>query len=126
MPYSLDLRKRVIAAVRAKKQTLDQIAESFGVSASTVDKWAQRWRATKRVAALPWAGGRRRSLRNSATAIRAEVRKQPDATLDELCARVKTATGVSAKRSMMSRELARLNLPRKKRRSTTTSATRRG
>ena len=125
MAYSQDLRERVIAAVRAKRQSLAQIAQTFGVSESTVDKWAQRWRATGRVAALPWAGGVKRSLRDCAAVIRDEVRQQPDATLDELCARVEVATEVKASPSMMSRELARLGLPRKKRRSTTASATRR-
>jgi transposase len=126
MAYSQDLRERVIVAVRAKQQSLAQIAQTFGVSESTVDKWAQRWRATGRVAALPWAGGVKRSLRECAAAIRDEVRKQPDATLDELCQRVEAATDVKASLSMMSRELARLDLPRKKRPSTTASATRRG
>jgi transposase len=126
MAYSQDLRERVIAAVRAKQQSLTQIARTFGVSASTVDKWAQRWRATGKVAALPWAGGVKRSLRDCAAVIRDEVRKQPDATLDELCQRVEAATGVKASPSMMSRELTRLSLPRKKRPSTTASATRRG
>lgn len=126
MAYSLDLRKRVIAAVRAKRQTLAEIARTFGVSASTVDKWSKRWRETKQVAALPWAGGRKRSLRDCEAAIRDAVRQQPDATLEELCARVGAATGVVATRSMMSRELIRLDLPRKKRVSTTANGTRHG
>jgi transposase len=126
MAYSLDLRKRVIAAVRARQQSLSQIARTFGVSESTVDKWAKRWRETRQVAGRPWAGGKKRSLRTCAAAIRAEVRQQPDATLEELCERVAVATGVKATRSMMSRELQRLNLPRKKRVSTTASAPRRG
>jgi transposase len=126
MPYSQDLRERVMAAVRAKKQSLDQIAETFGVSPATVDNWAKRWRETGNVAALPWAAGAKRSLRDCEPAIRAEVAKQPDATLEELCARVEAATGVRASASMMCRELQRLDLPRKKSRSTTASATRRG
>jgi transposase len=126
MPYSQDLRERVISAVRAKKQSLDQIAQTFGVSPATVDNWVRRWRETGSVAALPWAGGAKRSLRDCVPAIRAEVVQQPDATLEELCARVKAATGVHANASMMCRELQRLDLPRKKRRSTTANATRRG
>lgn len=39
MAYSQDLRERVIAAVRAKRQSLDQIAQTYGVSAPTVDNW---------------------------------------------------------------------------------------
>lgn len=126
MAYSQDLRERVIAAVRAGEQSLSQIARTFGVSESTVDKWSRRWRETGRVAAKPWAGGPKRALRDCAAVIRAEVRKQPDISIEELCERVTTATGVTASQSMMSRELARLKLPRKKRVSMTASVPRRG
>ncbi len=126
MPYSQDLRERVIAAVQTGGQSLSQIARTFGVSDSTVDKWSRRWRQTGQIAAKPWAGGRRRSLRDCAEAIRAEVRQQPDLSVDELCERIAAAAGVKASQSMMSRELARLKLPRKKRVSTTASGKRRG
>jgi transposase len=85
MPYSQDLRERVIAAVRAKQQSLEQIPQTFGVSPATVDNWVRRWCGTGRVAPLPWAGVVTRSLRDCGAAIRTEVRKQPDATLEELC-----------------------------------------
>jgi len=55
------------------------------------------------VAVLPWAGDVKRSLRDCRAAIRAEVRKQPDATLEELCARVEAATSVRSNASMMCR-----------------------
>ena len=125
-PYSQDLRERVIAAVEAKRQSLPEIARTFGVSESAVDKWAKRWRETGRVAARPFAGGRRRALRDCEATLRAEVKQQADATLDELCERVQQREGVVASPSMMCRELQRLNLPRKKSRSTTVNATRRG
>lgn len=124
-PYSQDLRERVIAAVRAKQQSLSEIARRFGVSESTVDKWAKRWRDRGGVAARPFAGGRRRALRDCAATLRAEVKKQADATLDELCERVQQREGVVASPSMMCRELQRLGLPRKKSRSTTVNATHR-
>jgi transposase len=113
--YSQDLRERVIAAVEAGDQSHAAIAETFGVSESTLDKWLKRWRDTGRVAALPFAGGRRRALQSCATVIRAEVQRQPDVTLEELCERVTNQTEVTASPSMMSRELQILALPRKKR-----------
>jgi len=125
-PYSQDLRARVIAAVQAKQQSLSEIARTFGLSESTVDKWAKRWRETGSVAARPFAGGRRRALRDCAARLRAEVKQQPDATLAELCARVQPRAGGVASLSMMCRELQRLDLRRKKSRSTTLSATHRG
>jgi putative transposase len=126
MAYSNDLRKRVIAAVEAGGQTLSQVAKTFQVSESTVDKWMERWRKSGSPEALPWAGGKRRALVSCEVSIRAAVRRRPDITLQELCEQVAAETGVVANSSMMSRELALLKLPRKKRVSTTASATRRG
>ena len=59
------------------------------------------------------------------TAIRAAVKAQPDATLQELCERVEQETKITSDPSMMCRELARLKLPLKKSRSTLVSAIRR-
>jgi transposase len=108
------LRRRVIAAIKTGKQTQLEIAETFGVHLSTVEKWWRRWRETRTCAALPQVHGPRRALHNCATILRAEVKRQPDATLSELCARVAEAQGVAASPSMMCRELRRLRLPRKK------------
>lgn len=113
--YSQDLRERVIAAVEAGDQSQAAIAETFGVSESTLDKWLSRWRTTGSAAALPFAGGRRRALQSCAMIIRAEVQQQPDVTLEELCERIADQTEVTASSSMMSRELQILALPRKKR-----------
>jgi transposase len=43
--YSNDLRERVVAAVEAC-ESCRSVATRFGVSVSSVVKWAQRWRAT--------------------------------------------------------------------------------
>ena len=114
-PYSQDLRARVIAAVEAGQHSYPEIATTFAVSESTLDKWVKRWRDTGSVAALPFAGGRQRVLQEYATLIRTEVQQQPDVTLAELCERVAAQTEVTASRSMMARELQLLALPRKKR-----------
>ena len=74
----------------------------------------KRWRDTGSLAALPFGGGRPRALQDCTPVIRAEVKRQPDVTLDELCERVAAQTEVSASHSMMSRELQLLELPRKK------------
>jgi transposase len=124
--YSQDLRERVIAAVRQGVQSQSEIAGTFGVSQSTVETWWRRWRTTRSVAALPHAGGNPRVLSGCAVAIRAAVKQQPDITLAELCEHVADQHDTQASPSMMCRELQRLQLPRKKSRSTTVSATRHG
>jgi transposase len=113
--YSQDLRERVIAAVDGGQHSQPEIAVIFEVSESTIDKWTKRCRDTGSVAALPFAGGRQRALKDCADVIRAEVKQQPDVTLAELCERVAAEAEVTASRSMMARELQLLALPRKKR-----------
>jgi transposase len=123
--YSQDLRERVIAALEAGEHSQAEIAEMFNISLPTVENWWRRWRTTHSVAAWPYAGGPTRTLEPYADFLRAEVARRPDATLDELCARVAEVHGVEASRSMMCRELQHLRLPLKKRASTTASAIRR-
>jgi len=123
--YSQDLRERVMAAIEAGEQSRAELSETFQVSESTIAKWKKRWRDTGSVAALPFGGGRRRALKECAAVIQSEVKRQPDATLEELCERVEAQTGVTASPSMMARELQVLALPRKKSRSMTANATRR-
>ena len=60
-PYSLDLRERAIIRVEAG-ESCHKVAELFGVSASSVIKWAERKRLTGGVAAKPMGGSRRRVL----------------------------------------------------------------
>lgn len=124
--YSQDLRERAIAAVASGEDTQAAVAERFGIHKSTLEKWWYRRRDTGSCAALPHSRGPVRSLYNCDDFLRSEIKRQPDATLAELCERVTEAKGVSASLSMMCRELQRLQLLRKKSRSTTANARRRG
>jgi transposase len=124
-PYSQDLRERAIAALEAGK-TQAEVAAQFSIHKSTLEKWWSRWRKTGSCAALPAAHGPQRTLQTAESFIRAEVKKRPDATLVELCERVKEVKGVQASPSMMCRELQRLNLPLKKSRFMTANGIRRG
>ena len=124
--YSQDLRDKVLAAVAAGTQSHRKVAEIFSISESAIEKWTGRLRQAGSRAALPHAGGPVRVLAEHAQLIRQAVKAQPDISLNELCEKVQADTGVVANGSMMSRELKRLNLRRKKSRSTTASARRRG
>lgn len=124
-PYSQDLRERVIAALEAQDSPQPEVAETFGVSFSFVEKLWRRWRQTGRSAALPHAGGRQRALSREEARIRAAVAKHPDVALQELCEHVTQAGGGRVSPSLRCREVQRLRLPRKKRHSTIASGTRR-
>lgn len=124
-PYSQDLRERAIAALEAG-QTQAEVAAQFRISKSTLEKWWYRWRDTGSCAALPLAHGPERTLQAVESFLRAEVKRRPDATIAELCERVQEEKGLVASPSMMCRELKIMKLPRKKSRSTTANAKRRG
>jgi putative transposase len=124
-PYSQDLRERAIAALEAGK-TQAEVAAQFSIHKSTLEKWWSRWRKTGSCAALPATHGPQRTLQTAESFLRAEVKKRPDATLAELCERVKEVKGVQASPSMMCRELQRLNLPLKKSRFMTANGIHRG
>ena len=124
--YSQDLREKVIAAVAQDKQANRQIAEALSIGEATIERWTRRKRETGSVAACAHAGGVARVLAPHEAFLRGAVKAQPDISLEELCVRIKRELGLKVSGSMVSRELTRLRLPRKKSRSTTASATRRG
>ncbi len=123
--YSQDLRERAIAALEAGS-TQAEVAARFRIAKSTVEKWWYRQRDTGSCAALPQQHGPARRLEVCDDFLRTELQRHPDASLAELCERVEQVRGVVASPSMMCRELQGLGLPRKKSRSTTASARRRG
>jgi transposase len=122
--YSQDLRERALAAWATGDETQAEVAERFGISKSTLEKWSYQQRDTGSCAAQPHVSGPARTLARCEAVIRASVKQQPDLTLAELCERVQAAQGVSASPSMMCRELQHLELVRKKSRSTIASVTR--
>jgi transposase len=112
--YSLDLRQKVLAAALRGERTIAQVAESFGVGTSFVDKVLSLHRAGSDLAPRPHGGGYpARLLPRHEKLLRAEVRRRKDSTLEELRAHLEDAN-LSVSISTVSRALARLDLPRKK------------
>ena len=74
--YSLDLRERVIAAVRSG-QSRRKAAETFGVEPSTVVKWWLRYRATGEVAARARGGSKVRALVDESEWVLERVAAEP-------------------------------------------------
>ena len=114
--YSDDLRRRIIDLIQDNELSQPEIAEHFSVSLSFVEKLWYRFRSTGSFAAWPHGGGRERLLKNDETLIRALVAEQPDLTLSELSEKVAAQTqNPPVALDVLSDELRRLNLPRKKR-----------
>jgi transposase len=86
-PYSGDLRARVIEEI-ASGASRREAAERYGISASVVVIWAQRWKQTGSFMAKP-SGGSISPLEDHAEFLLVLIAKQPDLTLDEIVARRK-------------------------------------
>ena len=123
--YSIDLRERVVASVESGECNIPEAARRYKVSEPTLERWVARQRRTGTCGPLLHAGGPARKLADAEAVIRAAVKAQPDATLQELCEQVEKKTQIRSNPSMMYRELVRLQLPRKKSRSMPVSGTHR-
>ena len=123
--YATDLRERAIESVESGESNRPQAARRYKVSGPSLERWLAKYRKTGSCTPLPHAGGPARKLATAERAIRAAVKAQPDASLQELCQIVEQETKIKSAPSMMQRELVRLKLPRKKSRSMPASATHR-
>ena len=110
--YSVDLRERVIKAWGSGK-TQAWLAETFGLSVSSIKRYISRYKATGNVA--PTQQGREQPLikASDAAAIRAMVKRKSEATLAWYCAEWAQLSGVQVSPQTMSRALLRFGLPRK-------------
>ena len=81
--YSLDLRERVVRAV-GEGRSCRNVASSFAVSAASVVKWSQRFRATGSAAARKVGGGRPFALAGEREWLLARIAEKPDITLRAL------------------------------------------
>ena len=109
--YSQDLRDRILAAYQ-RGMTTQQIATTFKVSKAWARRVKQVCRETGRTTPLPRGGAM--FIKIDLAQLAELVRDQPDATLRELRDRL----GVACSESAICLALQRLNLTRKKRRST--------
>jgi transposase len=115
-PYSQDLRDRVLAAGDRGLKT-KQIAQTFAVSPAWVRRLKQRRRETGETSPRPMGGAT--LIKIDRTLLADLVRRQPDATLEELRQRL----GVECAISAISMALKGLGLSFKKRRCTRPSRT---
>ncbi len=125
MPYSDDLRQKVLYAVDTQSLPKARIARLLGVSLSFIKRVVRRRQETGVTGALPHGGGTRPKLSaEQQEALRAEVLARPTLLLRELAAWLQERFGVVLSLAALSRLLRRTGLPRKKGRSTPPSATR--
>jgi transposase len=121
-PYPIELRQRVVDAYLGGAGSLVEVAEQFAVSRGFVRNVVAQSRRTGSVAPRPHGGGRHKLGPSGDAELSALVDADPDATLDELRARLRCQR-ITLTRSGICRALQRLGLPRKKNRSVRASKT---
>ncbi len=113
--YSVDLRRRVVAAYHRGEGTQSEITELFSLTERTVQNYIYLERDTGDV--LPKAGKRGRKAgvtREGEQSILSWIKERSDLTLVELCRRYKALYRKTISRAAMSRACQKLSLNRKK------------
>jgi transposase len=111
MPYSKDLRTRIIHAIDQHECSIRQIACRFQVSTSFIVQLLRRRRETGAIEPKPHGGGQPPALDpNELEQLRELVSRQPDATLEELRQRLDVDCSLAA----ICRALKELGITRKK------------
>ena len=112
---SLDLRERIVAAYQTGQYTYSEVAELFGVSDASVNRYLRRHRETGGVTRRAHGGGRKPVL--TAADIRRlqkAVKAHPDWTTFEFLDVVNAKRAKPVSRSTIVRALAALGFTRKK------------
>ena len=110
--YSLDLRERIVAAV-AGGQTKTAVSEGFGVSRSTVKRYAKRQHSGS-LAPSRRPGRQRRLDPQNCEQLRAQVEAHHDWSLAQHAEALAVATGVEIRKSSIGNYLKRLGISYKK------------
>ncbi len=93
--YSVDLRQKIVDASDRKQGTQRQLAQTFGVSRSFVEKLFRRRRQTGSLEPRHHGGGHKPLLgAEDLVLVRQPVRQQPDLTLQDLCDVVDQQRGI--------------------------------
>ena len=125
MPYSDDLRQKLLHAVDTHTLSKNELTALFDVSRSFLNRVLRRRAQTGPTQSLPHGGGARPKLTLAQQeALRAPLAAHPALLLRELVAWLSEQHQVSLSVSALCRLLQRLDLPRKKGCGTPPNATR--
>jgi len=121
-PYSEDLRKKIVEALsRGTPKT--EAARSFGVSRSSVKRYAKLAEEGRSLAPKKRPGSKPKMDENAKRLLEADLEERPSATLSERREFLRRVAGLSVSESTVSRMLRRLGWSRKKDRWERQSAT---
>jgi transposase len=111
--YSEDLRKKIVEALR-RGTTKSEAARSFGVSRSSVKRYAKLADEGRSLAPKRRPGSKPKLDERARRLLEADLDERPAATLSERREYLGRAAGLSLSESTVSRMLRRLGWSRKK------------
>ena len=120
--YSEDLRKKIVQALR-RGSTKSEAARAFGVSRSSVKRYAKLAEEGRPLAPKKHPGSRPKMDETARRLLEADLEERPAATLYQRREYLRRVAGVSVSESTLSRMLGRLGWSRKKGRWERASAT---
>jgi len=123
--YSKDLRIRAVSIVETG-ESAREAGRLLDVSASTAIRWIDRWTTTGSVEAKPGTGHTRSPLEKHRQWLLDLVAAEPDLTLEEIRARLRSEKKPKAATSSVWRFYERHDITFKKKRCTRPSRTRAG
>ena len=116
--YSIDLRQRIVDAIKKAEGTAQEVAKRFKVARKTVYNYLNLERETGSVAPRPHGGGPEPKLDEAGVQeVRTVLMEKNDRTLAEVADELDARLKVRVSRSTVHRVVDRLGLTRKKKRS---------
>lgn len=115
MAYTLELRIKAVEAYESGEGTQEEVANYFQISLSTFKRWLNKKILGKSLCSITEGKGRPKKLNTEhIDLIKQLIADDPSITLGELSDKIYKHYKVTAGRSVISRELEKLNLRYKK------------
>lgn len=111
--YSLDLRERVVKAVKEEKQSVKDVAKRFSISRWTVNRYL-KFSATGSLAPASHPGQQPRLSEEGFAELKKQVAEHQDWTLEQHAEALTVSQGVTFKKSVIGKYLKRMGLTIKK------------
>ena len=112
--YSEDLRKKIVQALTEQRMTMSEAARVFGVSHSSVKRYAKAVREGRSLSPGKAPGKKPLLDEKAKRLLEADVQERPFAKLSDRREYLQKVAGVSASESTLSRALRKMGFGRKK------------
>ena len=112
--YSEDLRKKIVQALQQRRMNKSEAARAFGVSLSSVKRYAKAAREGRSLSPGKAPGKKLLLDEKARRLLEADLKERPFAKLSDRQEYLKKVAGVSVSESTLSRALRKMDFGRKK------------